>query len=90
MSLWLVPLAIVAAIACCILASNGTAAGAIVAGVVAVLCFVTWVQSRLKLASELSEWFGVPVSWHEMPRMRAADFDRWCDQRGLRSPARGG
>jgi hypothetical protein len=90
MSLVLVPVAIVAAIACGILASSGSAAGAIVAGVVAVLCFVTWLQSRFKLASELSQWFGVPVAWHEMPRMRAADFDRWRDQKGLQSPPRAG
>jgi hypothetical protein len=89
MSLVLVPVAIVAAIACGILASNGSGAGAVVAGVVAVLCFVTWLQSHLKLASELSKWFGVPVAWHEMPRMRADTFDRWRDQKGLQSPPRG-
>jgi hypothetical protein len=44
---------------------------------------------RRDLASELSQWFGVPVAWHEMPRMRADTFDRWRDQKGLQSPPRG-
>jgi hypothetical protein len=90
MSLVLAPVAIVAAIACGILASDASAAGAIVAGGVAALCFATWIQSRLKLASELSEWFGMPVAWHAMPRMRAAEFDRWRERKGLQSPPRTG
>jgi hypothetical protein len=84
-ALVLLPTAVVAAIVCSILAGNGSVVGAVVAAAVAVVCFVTWLQSRFKLANELSEWFGADVRWHEMPRMRTADFDTWCQRRGLQS-----
>jgi len=58
---------------------------AIVAGVlcaaVGVGAFWIWIRSRRQVAAEISEWFGVRVSWHEMPRMRAKQFDAWCEQR---------
>jgi hypothetical protein len=66
---------------------SGVPAGWLLGGVcvaVALAAFVAWMRSRLKLAKALSEWFGVGIGWQEVPRMRAAQFDTWCQRRGLR------
>jgi hypothetical protein len=39
--------------------------------------FLYWLQSRIRLTRAIRDWIGVPVSWSEMPRMRAEAFDRW-------------
>lgn len=80
------PLVLGLAIASSISFGSGKAEG-IVIGLVgigsALAIFGAWIRSRMKLAAAVSSWFGVKIGWQEMPRMRAAQFDAWCQQRGL-------
>lgn len=86
----LLPAALAAAVAFSFLAGAGNVAGAVVSAAVAVGCFAGFLKTRFTLARALSDWFGQPVRWHELPRMRAANFDVWCQQRGLRPRDRAG
>jgi hypothetical protein len=54
----------------------------------AVAIIAVWISSRRKLARAMSQWFGVTIGWHEIPRMTATQFDDWCQRRGLTSPNR--
>ena len=64
--------------------SSGVVLG-LVEAALAVVVFAAWIRSRMKLATAVSQRFGVKVGWLEMPRMRSAQFDVWCQRRGLTS-----
>lgn len=64
--------------------SSGVVLG-LVEAALAVVVFAAWIRSRMKLATAVSQWFGVKVGWQEMPRMRSAQFEVWCQRRGLSS-----
>jgi len=71
--------------------ASGTALGRLL-GVALVAVAITAVAARIRsqsrLAAALSEWFGVRITWHDLPSMgRLGRFDAWCRKRNLSAPA---
>jgi hypothetical protein len=56
---------------------------AVVAAIIGVAVWLVWFRARVRLASELSRGFGVPIRWWQLPAMRPAQFDAWCQRRGI-------
>lgn len=80
-----------AALAASFAFGSGTGRGALL-GValvaVAITAFVGRIRSQSHLAAALSEWYGVRISWHDLPSVaRVNRFDAWCRKRNLLAPA---
>jgi peptidoglycan/LPS O-acetylase OafA/YrhL len=82
------PVVLALAVGCSFAFGSGTAFGValgLILAALAVLLFVAFIHSRMKLARAVSRRFGVRIGWWEMPRMRTAQFEAWRERRGLTS-----
>jgi hypothetical protein len=46
-----------------------------------------FIRAQMKLASAMSEWFGVKIRGGQIPKMNQIRFDTWCEARGLHHPS---
>lgn len=55
--------------------------------VVGVLLIAEWIYLRHRLASQLSSYLDIRVTWHALPRLRYKEFDRWlASQKAMPGP----
>jgi hypothetical protein len=60
--------------------------GVLLAAVV-VGCIAAFISAQRRLATALSEWFGVKISAGQLPLMNPKRFDTWCERVQLDSQA---
>lgn len=80
------PVCLALAVICSFAFGSGSLRGVVLGmccSAVVVVVLGLWVRSLVRLARELSAWFGVRIRWSEMPRMQTRQFDEWCRKRDL-------